>query len=71
MVTFIHKDDVVDKKRLTCEVPQEFHTILKYIALKYNISVAKLVNRWIYEKIQKEDEIDYGRKEDREIDSKV
>jgi hypothetical protein len=62
---------VVDKKRLTCEIPEEFHTRLKYIALKYNISVAKLMNRWIYEKIQKEDEIDYGRKEVRESDSKM
>ena len=56
---------MVDKKRLTCIVPEEIHTRLKYIALKYNISVAKLINRWIYEKIQKEDEIDYGRKDDR------
>lgn len=71
MVTFTHKEDVVDKKRLTCEIPEQFHTRLKYIALKYNISVAKLVNRWIYEKIQKEDEIDHGRQDSREIDSKM
>jgi hypothetical protein len=66
MYKFTHKEIVIDKKRLTCEIPSDFHTRLKYIALKYNISVAKLVNRWIYEKIQKEDEIDYGRKEDRD-----
>jgi hypothetical protein len=62
---------VVDKKRLTCEIPEEFHTRLKYIALKYNISVTKLMLRWIYENIQKEDVIDYGRKEDRETNSKM
>lgn len=35
---------------------------------KHNI---EKFNRWIYEKIQKEDEIDYGRKEDRESVSEM
>jgi len=62
---------MIDTKRLTCEIPEEFHRRLKYIALKHNISVTTLINRWLYEKIQKEDEIDYGRKEDREVESKM
>lgn len=35
---------------------------------KHNI---EKFNRWIYENIQKEDEIDYGRKEDRESVSEM
>lgn len=62
---------MIDKQRLTCDIPKEYHTRLKYIALKHNISVTKLMLRWIYENIQKEDEIDYGRKEDREVNSQM
>ena len=45
-------------KRLTINLPAKWHTDLKMIALKYNITLTVLITRMVVEKIRHEKELD-------------
>lgn len=45
-------------KRLTIDIPADWHKELKLIAIKYNVTMREILNTLILEKLHKERDLD-------------
>ncbi len=57
----------IGKKRLSVEILQEWHKELKYIALKYNITVSTLMSATIISLIKRERELEENKINEKEL----